>query len=33
MLILLTAIEVFFYLIYFFLILRVVKQYERSLIP
>jgi O-antigen/teichoic acid export membrane protein len=33
MLILLTAIEVFFYLIYFFLILRVVKQYERTLIP
>jgi len=33
MLILLTAIEVFFYVIYFFLILRVVKQYERSLIP
>lgn len=32
MLILLTSIEVFFYLIYFFLILKVVKQYERSLI-
>ncbi|MCX6243667.1 MAG: lipopolysaccharide biosynthesis protein [Bacteroidetes bacterium] len=31
MLILLTAIEVFFYLLYFVIILRVVRQYEKSL--